>query len=245
MCSNESVRHAATLCLALLGPIDANIVAFSSESSTFSAHLPGAIATEDETLSFRANVLSFLTKLIVDVDTDVVAVASKTLKTILCQGVGRDAFGVLSEFDKNYLFPFNVTEGKAKLNRDSLLRVGKTRLVEFGELQHAELWSSEFWTTRGKSYSSWIRLVAFRLTAISSDPVLSSVAVMCLLKVEFASFVFPFVIQDILSTKHGDSLVQFLMECILKKDNVEIVLQILGCFQFLRFLMSILLIFVS
>ena len=238
MCSNESVRPAATLCLALLGPIDANIVAFSSNNSISSAPFPGAIATDDETLNFRANVLSFLTKLIADVDTNVVSVASKTLKTILSQREGQEAFGVLSEFDKSYLFPFTVTESKAKLNRDSLLKVGKSRLTEFGELQHRELWSNEFWTTRGASYASWIRLVTFRLTEISSDPVLNSVSIMCLFKVEFASFVFRFVIQDILSTKESDSLIQFLMECILEKENLEIVLEILDCFQFLRFILN-------
>ena len=237
MCSNESVRQAATLCLALLGPIDANIVAFSSDQSIFLDDKSGALG---DNVAFHSKLLSFLSKSITDVDVDVVSVAAKTLKAILSQKEGQKAFGVLSEIEKSYLFPFFVTEGRAKLNRKSLLGIGSSRLSEFGELQHAQLWSTELWTTYNKSFSSWIRLVTFRLTEFSSNCVLNSVSVMCLFKVEFASFVFPFAIRDYLSNEGDETpLLRFFMDCIVEKENVEVLLQILGCLQFLRFVFLI------
>ena len=239
MCSQnngEVVRESAAKCLALLGPIEANSVAFSSEE------IESEIATDS---SKCTEILNFLRKFVSDMDISVSKVASCTLKSILLTPTGLSAWKALPDESKDYLSPYFVSPSRIHIQKEILQRWKESQMRKFGDLVDAELWSGALWTTQNKTFSQWIRLLSFKLCSETlGDSYLSYCATMCLFKVDFASFIFPFAIQEIL--KHNKEkeeeyeestpiVIKLLSKCICERENVESLLLILNCLNFLRY----------
>ena len=244
MCSHhytEPVRHAAAVCLALLGPIDANIVAFSSDQKALICSASSPSQLNNPIFSLHRNILNLLVKYVIDMDMKVVQVASLCLKIFLCQEGSKPLIEKLSPVIQDYLFPFYVSKTKMRKHQETLLGLCDSQLSTFDDWQSSTISSERLWTTQNKCYAQWIRLLAFRLVSEVHDPMFKAVSGMCLFKVDFASFAFPFAVRELLMSppkmrgKVSPSVLMGLFSQSIKdKENIESLLQVLDCLKFLR-----------
>jgi hypothetical protein len=173
--------------------------------------------------SVKLHILGLLNGYLVHPSVKTVRFSSECLSAILNTTSGAEIFKILSSKVQAYLKPFTPRKPTGASS--------KKKMKE-------ELGSERLWSPQGEEYTSWITNLAHYLAkSVVKDEVFELCAPVCQNIPEFAEFVFPFFLEDILENSKRAHEISLLIDGrLLSEDNrnLESKKIILHAFNYLR-----------
>jgi hypothetical protein len=205
---SEEIKTKAAICLGELGFINPYAIAFTShENRSLSLSLfasspdisspssggssGGSNDNTEGDLNIPFQVIKMMATFIVDHDINVSSEASQFLSEFLRTKVGRKCIVEIKRVDSDlysYLFPFFPK------SRSTSKPISEIRDITYVKKQIS---SEALWNTEGRSYAKWICNFSSSLCLLTNQEIWRLASSICKYKVQFAEFIFPFLLFEI------------------------------------------------
>jgi len=219
------VEQLASACLGELGPVCSHLISFSSHR----VHEDDADKTDE--LARNVKILLMLDGYQIESSKNVVKTARHTLRAVLGEEKGKQAFARLRETDDS---------------RNKFMDVHyRARAQPFPDCEWVSLDNADIWTTHDKSYSEWVCGLCSACIAYGcDDPVLTKCFELSKFKEDFAEFILPYAIYDAVKGGGRDGMAmdvfsKYIQKCLADQDtsrqrSIRLLLRVLDLLRQMR-----------
>eukprot|EP01125_Pyxidicula_operculata_P014600 TRINITY_DN4881_c0_g1_i1.p1 TRINITY_DN4881_c0_g1~~TRINITY_DN4881_c0_g1_i1.p1 ORF type:complete len:1571 (-),score=264.66 TRINITY_DN4881_c0_g1_i1:211-4749(-) len=225
---SDDIKIKAAECIGIIVSCDPTLMFYLNNNSQkqlpYNKDDPNQADDDDETVKtkLRISVLEKFSEYITHTDLDLYKAASESLKNVLSTASGRKTFDEnLNSTLQSYLKPFRGS--KSVTNSEKYLT--------------SEVDPNKLWSLNRKTYKEWITNLTTALCIQSvTDEFIKLCYPVCKTSSEFAEYLFPYIILDILINEKIANVAELLSEHVLNdsNSNVSSIQLVLNTINFLK-----------